>query len=42
MRLVDEISARPAVKRAHALKDTLKLKTEMDDETRRALFPQNV
>ena len=40
-RLVDEVSARPAGTRAHALKTTLKLKTELDDETRRALFPQN-
>ncbi|MDE1184531.1 glutathione binding-like protein [Paraburkholderia sp.] len=40
-RLVDEISARPAAARAHALKDTLTLKVEFDDETRRALFPTN-
>jgi len=40
-RLVDEISARPAVERVNALKNRLALKTEMDDETRRALFPQN-
>ncbi len=41
-RLVDEISARPAAARAQALKDKLTLKAEFDEETRRALFPQNV
>ena len=41
-RLWDEISTRPAAGRAHALKNTLVLKTEFDEETRRALFPQNV
>lgn len=40
-RLVDEISARPAVTRALALKDKVVLKAEFDDETKRALFPQN-
>lgn len=40
-RLVDEISARPAAERAHALKDRMTLKSELDDEARRALFPQN-
>jgi GSH-dependent disulfide-bond oxidoreductase len=40
-RLVDEISARPAAARANALKSRLNVKTELDDETRRALFPQN-
>ena len=40
-RLVDEISARPAAVRALALKDGLKFKAEFDEETRRALFPQN-
>jgi GST-like protein len=40
-RLVDEISARPAAARAHALKEKLTLKAEFDEETRRALFPQN-
>ena len=39
-RLIDEISARPAaVKRAMALKDQHKFKTEMDDEARNAMFP---
>jgi GSH-dependent disulfide-bond oxidoreductase len=40
-RLVDEISARPAAARAHALKEKLTLKAEFDEEARRALFPQN-
>jgi GSH-dependent disulfide-bond oxidoreductase len=40
-RLVDEISARPAAARAQALKEKLTLKADFDDETRRALFPQN-
>lgn len=38
----DEISARPAAVRANALKDKHAFKTEMDDEARRHLFPQNV
>ena len=41
-RLVDEISARPAAARALALKDRHAFKTEMDDEARRHMFPQNV
>ncbi|WP_160107261.1 glutathione S-transferase family protein [Pseudomonas izuensis] len=40
-RLVDEISSRPAAARALALKDKLQFKSEFDEETRRALFPQN-
>ncbi|MGF6595660.1 GST-like protein [Paraburkholderia sp. GAS448] len=40
-RVVDEISARPAAARAQALKNRLTLKAEFDEETRRALFPQN-
>ena len=40
-RVVDEISARPAAIRAQALKEKLTLKADFDDETRRALFPQN-
>lgn len=40
-RLYAEIGARPAAERAGALKNRLTLKTEFDDETRRALFPQN-
>jgi GST-like protein len=39
--LVDEISERPAASRAQALKEKLTLKAEFDEETRRALFPQN-
>lgn len=38
-RLFDEISARPAAHRAEALKEKHAFKTEMDEETRRALFP---
>src|SRR5580704_3772671 len=41
-RLVDEISARPAAARAIAIKDKHAFKTEMDDEARRHMFPQNV
>ena len=41
-RLVDEISARPAATRAVALKDKHKFKTEMDEEARRHMFPQNL
>jgi GST-like protein len=40
-RLVDEINARPAAARVAALKDRHAFKTEMDDEARRAMFPQN-
>jgi GST-like protein len=40
-RVVNEISARPAAVRAGVLKDKLTLKAEFDEETRRALFPQN-
>jgi GST-like protein len=41
-RLFDEISARPAAQRAVALKDRYAFKTEMDEEARRYMFPQNV
>ena len=41
-RLVDEINARPAAARALALKERHAFKTEMDDESRRNLFPSNV
>ena len=41
-RLVDEINARPAAARALALKDRHSFKTELDDDARRHLFPQNV
>ncbi len=40
-RLIDEITVRPAAARAAALKEGLTLKTEFDDDARRALFPQN-
>ena len=40
-RLVDEINARPAAQRAEAMKTRYTFKTEMDDEARRAMFPQN-
>jgi GST-like protein len=41
-RLFDEINARPAAQRAEALKTKYAFKTEMDDEARRNMFPQNV
>lgn len=37
----DAISARPAAARANALKDRHGFKTEMDEEARRHMFPQN-
>ena len=40
-RLLDTINARPAAQRAEALKARHAFKTEMDDETRKAMFPQN-
>jgi GSH-dependent disulfide-bond oxidoreductase len=39
--LLDAISARPAAVRAAALKDRYSFKAEMDDEARKAMFPQN-
>jgi GST-like protein len=41
-RLFDEINARPAAKRAEALKDRHVFKTELDEDARRHMFPQNV
>ncbi len=41
-RLINEINARPAAERAVALRDRHAFKTEMDDEARRHMFPQNV
>jgi GST-like protein len=41
-RLVDGITKRPAAARAAALQSRLSLKQEFDEETKRALFPQNV
>jgi len=40
-RFTDEVSARPAAQRAAALKDRHAFKTDMDDEARRNMFPQN-
>ena len=40
-RLTDEISARPAAVRVHALKENLVLKADFDAEAHRAMFPQN-
>lgn len=40
-RLLDEISARPAAKRAEALKEKHSFKAELDDEARKHMFPQN-
>lgn len=40
-RLLDEINARPAAQRAEALKTKHAFKTEMDDEARKVMFPQN-
>jgi GSH-dependent disulfide-bond oxidoreductase len=37
----DAINARPASQRAGAIKDRHAFKTEMDDDARRAMFPQN-
>lgn len=41
-RVVEEVGARPAAVRATALKEKLTLKADFDEQTRRALFPQNV
>jgi GSH-dependent disulfide-bond oxidoreductase len=41
-RHMDEIGARPAAVRALALKDRHAFKTDMDEEARRNLFPQNM
>ena len=40
-RLLDEINTRPAAQRAEALKTRFSFKTEMDEEARKAMFPQN-
>jgi GST-like protein len=40
-RLLDEINARPAARRAEALKDRHVFKMEMDEIAKRAMFPQN-
>ncbi len=40
-RLLDEVNARPAAQRAEGLKARYAFKTEMDDDARKAMFPQN-
>jgi len=40
-RLLDTVSARPAAQRVEALAKRHTFKTEMDDEARKAMFPQN-
>lgn len=40
-RWLDEVNARPAAQRVEALRNRHAFKTEMDDEARQALFPQN-
>jgi GST-like protein len=40
-RHLDEINTRPAAQRAEALKDRFSFKQDIDDEARKALFPQN-
>jgi GST-like protein len=40
-RLLDEINARPAAQRAEALKTKHAYKTEMDEDSRKVMFPQN-
>ncbi|MDB5872100.1 MAG: glutathione S-transferase-like protein [Ramlibacter sp.] len=40
-RHLDAINARPAAQRAEALKDRFVFKQELDEEAKRALFPQN-
>lgn len=40
-RLLDEINAQPDVPRAEAVKTRCNIKTDIDDDARKALFPQN-
>lgn len=40
-RLLDEISARPAAQRVEKLRTAHAFKTELDDDARRNMFPQN-
>lgn len=40
-RLLDAINARPAAAKVEALRQRHSFKTELDDEARRAMFPQN-
>jgi GST-like protein len=37
----DAINARPAAQRAEALKDRFTFKTEMDEDAKKQMFPQN-
>lgn len=39
-RLIQEISARPAAVKALAIRDRTQVKTELDDEAKKALFPK--
>ncbi len=41
-RHLDEIGARPAAQKAEKLRASVKWKSEVDDEARRFMFPQNV
>jgi GST-like protein len=40
-RLLDTVNARPAASRVEALRQRHSFKTELDDEARKAMFPQN-
>ena len=40
-RLLDELNERPAAKRVEVLRTSFQWKTEMDDDAKRAMFPQN-
>ncbi len=40
-RLLDEINARPAAQKVEAIKTRFTFKSEMDDDARKNLFPQN-
>jgi GST-like protein len=40
-RLLDAVNTRPAVQRVNALRERHAFKTELDEEARRAMFPQN-
>jgi GSH-dependent disulfide-bond oxidoreductase len=40
-RHLDAINARPAAQRAEALKERFTFKTEMDDDAKKQMFPQN-
>ena len=40
-RLLEAINARPAAQRAEVLKERFVFKQEMDEEAKKAMFPQN-